>query len=351
MKNSLCFVSLIVFALAFLSPGNTAHAASYEISKIIEIGPASWTPMTQPIKWSPDGTRLSYFKGRTLMMSDTLGNSREIENFTMYPHRYIWISDNELCIDFDEGFAADSSLHQLVRFDVKSGQKTAVEEYISYKYYRDPTGTSGYHGPFLSLEGNPYYYYFTYTSRSKKTGVISENRSVMTGKSEDIGNDHVLWWGKDGLYRIRLDDTDSSRIGPTPSNHLDGTTIMSPDGSHVMHWGTMLRLADSTFIILDTIPFELPPHAAYCAFLFAFFNPKSTEVLFHLTCDDVTGEQVVANRIGVFDYESYNLHIFDPPTGVKDATTPVYAPDGKKIAFLSDGKAYIMYRKLSERGL
>ncbi len=155
-------------------------------------------------------------------------------------------------------------------------------------------------------------------------------------------------WHADGLYKIRLGADDSVRLGPTPFSRIGPFSAFSSDQAYAANGGVIMRLVDSTCIVLDTMSYSLPSDAQACGFAYVSFNPTRPEVLFNFSCDG--GHAIVQDRIGVFDCESMELEIFDSLANGANATNPVYAPDGKRIAFLDcdNYRAYIVYREVRQ---
>jgi len=336
-----------------------SYAAGYKVTKVIEVGPAASVPFVGgPLKWSPDGTKLGYFANNYLMISDTLGNSRQVWKIDIgiTPRRFEWVSNDKVAINLPKRRESDSALYKTITLvDVNTGQDEVIvsDQPGALKPVGGRTGRTFFEGPFLSLEGNAYYMIKTCTGRSKEIPsgrgtapeTIDEPHWFFPDKAPALKDNHFIrWYLKEGLYEINLTGSDSTRIAPTPFSYIGPFAAVSPDRSYVMNGGTMIRTVDSTCIVLDTIPVKVPEGATACGFDRVSFNPKSSEVLFELTCDD--GHKVIADRIGTFDYVTSEFTLYDAPAGAQHCTTPAYAPDGKKIAFLADYKAYIIYREL-----
>jgi hypothetical protein len=108
--------------------------------------------------------------------------------------------------------------------------------------------------------------------------------------------------------------------------------------------GNIVRLADDHLIMLDTIIKEFPEGTYGCGFGNGTFHPNAHEVLFDLSCDD--GHAYVVDRIGVFDYTTYDFTILDTLTEISNCRRPCYSPDGRRIAFISHGELYFLLREV-----
>ena len=308
------------------------------------VGPCSSEPMLGAFKWSPDGTQLAYFSGRMLMFSDTLANSTAVMELPLFPHRFEWIDNSSICLHLFSSPAEDSTLNQLVLLDIAFKTITALDEYWRYKTFgfRDNT-LHDFDGPRVTLEENCYYTHTEYDSDQSPDGILRERRLVRPNERETPANNHILCWGDDGLYRANLTRTDSVRLAPKPYRHIPLTPVLNSDGTLALLGETLMRLEDSTAYNYFHQTGYVSDSGVHCGLAYVSFNPRFEEILFQLTCDN--GDRTIADSIGVYDYRTSELTIFTPPDGNTQCRTPVYAPDGRKIAFWSDGSLYIMYRK------
>lgn len=348
--------SIIYVTTILLITCSLLFADGYKVTKVIEIGSAAWVPFTGPIKWSPDGTKIAYFANNYLMISDTLGNKQEILYIDsgITPRLIEWVSEEMIAINMPKYVLPDSTLTNTISIvNINDGTESLVAD------WHDATRASGntfYEGPFLSLEGNAYYLQKTTTGRSNISPsgrshvveTIDKAQWFLPEKSSFDKDNHIVrWYLVGGLYKVDLSGEDSSYIAPSPFRHIGPFTAYSLDLSWVANGGTLIRTADSTCIVLDTIPMQLPQNVISCGILFVSFNPKASEILFNQSCDgeDSSGKEFVVDRIGTFNYTTKEFIILDSLIGIENCTAPVYSPGGNKIAFLDndDFKIYIIY--------
>jgi hypothetical protein len=343
------FIKTLMFLLigSFLSI--PCHSGDFEITKVIEIGPADEGFMSWPLRWSPDGKWLAYFHSGNLMLSDTLGNSHQVKKIDFFPRRFEWLSNEEIVGYFDEGYDIDSSKQLLMQVDVTTGVDTIIEEYIRYGRRGN---TNWFQGPWRTAKGNVYYDY------GERFGPLKIDRSEerrwansRRGKKlTEIAkrSDYVLHWGQDGIYKVLLSGDDSIRIAPHPAGEGPGGITMSPDGSYINIWGTLLRLSDSATIYLDNLVDDKPVGTKFCGCLSVSFNPLFPEALFRQSCDS-DGHEILVDRIGVFNLQELTYSFLQPNPQSKHCISPTYSPDGLKIAVLCDSKCYIIFREIDGR--
>ncbi len=144
---------------------------------------------------------------------------------------------------------------------------------------------------------------------------------------------------------MSTDGEDTVRISNRPYKpYMTLPMNLSPDRTHIMFGGTIVRLANDEVIVLDTLAAVLDrPEGTYvCGFGDETFNPAGPEVAFRLTCDD--GHAKIVNRIGVFDYESHQFTILNGLIGIDNCWRPSLSPDGRRIAFVSEGELFFLVR-------
>jgi hypothetical protein len=325
--------------LALVLAGAPAKALDYEITKVVEIGPADWVPMQGPLKWSPDGQWLAYFHDGWLMLSDTLGKSRKIWESEFGPHLMEWLSNEEIIVrEWDPGYG--QTRHKISIIDLKTGgEEILLEETQPWKGAKKGQFNE-YEGPRRTVEGNVYY---TIKKGDDIRAVLPRPKSDMPEKSLSIEDNHIVHWDKAAIYKVRCDFKDSIRLGPWPYYYIPIAGELSPDAQYAIIGGTIEKLYDSTYIVLDTIIRNTSPNYIGCSFSFSSFNPHKSEVLFERGCD--LNEYDWHSSIGTYDYMANKHFIIDSLIGIYNCLTPAYAPDGAKIAFLANCKAYIIYRE------
>jgi len=340
-------VLIALLGVLTISVGST-HAADYEITEVIEIGPAAQVLSHGSVKWSPDGTMLAYFADNFLMISDTLGNSREVVSIPdMYPFRFQWVSNHEIVASLKESERrSDSTLYQLTLWDIDSGSKTIIQEVWRTRSSLQP-GKTCYQGPFLTLEGNAYYEstYITGDTlggESPSTRLLTELKSFSTDK-QALRNDHILRRGDGGLYKVSLGDSDSILIMPKPDTYRSFFSAVRADGLYVADGCYLHGVQDGTRIRLDTLNISKPPSAIICGFSYVSFNSHGTELLGIYYCED--SDKVVMETLCAFNYSTGKITDLGSLLGLEGGIAPVYSPDGRKIALTAEGKAYIIVRE------
>jgi hypothetical protein len=331
LRTCLASIALALFLLCTNSSG-------YEVTKVIAVDSADSRPAKEAARWSPDGTQLAYFKQGRLMLSDTLGNVRQVTTERFGVHLYEWLSNSEIVLT-DRQFPGDrSSIFKVVHINLESGQATVLDECV---LGFGPKRTSwSLNGPYRSVQGNAYYIREENKIEIPKFIVSSAGRSPETTSA--FAEDHILRWGGDGLYQVAADAKDSTLIFQKPDKGFPGGTL-NEKRDYLVNGGTLLRLKDSRVIVLDTMIGERPVGTDGCGIIFEVFNPVFCELVFEISCDN--GLDYVFDRVGTYNYETGLFTIIDPLAKLTECSSPACCPDGKKIAFLSRGRVYIVYRE------
>jgi hypothetical protein len=324
-------------------PVNSALSLDYTIKEVIEVGEAGFAPFVNPLIWSPDGTKLAFTKGGVIYVSDTLGNVQEVIRTEMPLLRWDWVTDSQIGVSMREftGQGINSN-NRLSIIDVNLKKETPLHNYTTFSGYRQVAGHSVYTGPFKTVEGNSYYSQMQYnTERGKETFIP---HSFEMSKSETILNDHFLRWSDSGLYKVKIDQSDSTWLVGKPIMQTGPHPVASSDLTYAMDKGHLFRFQDTASISIDTLIGPLPLNTNACGIVWSSFNPVALEILFTITC--AAGESNIINRIATLDCNTFQLTVIDTITGITNCAAPAFSPNGEKIAFMSSNKAYILTRQL-----
>ena len=340
-------------AFLLAATAGAVPGAGYKVTRVVEVGPAVGLACGGAVKWSPDGTRVAYFANNYLMVSDTLGNSRQVAPISsgLYPMRAEWVSDNEFAVNLGDRLNTDSALYRLVVYNVLEGSERLVQECWRTPWSLLP-GHTGYDGPYLTAEGNAYYIDIvisgleegTFEDRLRSSVFTTTKLPLSSSKAAYLQSNHLQVWGEDGLYLVDWSGGDSIRLcEDRATNALRMGTAVSADRSWIFRRGRLINRITPDTIDVASFAGEPPPNTEGCGFLSITFNPNGEELLFEHFCEG--GETYVVNRIATFDYSTNEFTLLDTLTGIQGGTFPVYAPDGRMIAFFAQNKAYIIWRE------
>ena len=348
---------LIVFALSV----GSVSAGEYEITRIIEVGPAQPVPMTWPLKWSPDGTKLAFFNNNTLFLSDTLGNCKEIVTLDLTPHRYAWLSNNEIILKLMDN-EIRLKLFRLVKLDINTGIMITLEEYYSKMGTRLKNNPKSFDGPGLTIEGRVFYrtniQRSTVIPRKENTEscpiVFPESDYKQVDDSIPPEKNHFINLNNDGFHLITCDFSDTLKLFPAGTFPVRLSPTISQDQKHLMVHSKVCNLESKECISINSVlPF--PTGVLGYGFLYYSFNPNDSEVLFQLIRnknispkEDISYDEWEIEEeysMAIFDYETKSLTVLDSLIGYENCLAPAFSPDGNKIAFISKGKCHIMYRE------
>ncbi|MDD5425725.1 MAG: hypothetical protein PHN52_04490 [candidate division Zixibacteria bacterium] len=302
----------------------------YEIKEVIEIGPLNRATY-DPIKWSANDSLVSYFANGYLMLTDTLGNKREVAKLDMDPHCVEWLSWKEIVVSLKR-IEKMLTKKKLIRFNIDTGEQEIIDECQWRVGHPTSLEDPSYQGPYLTLEGNAYY--ITDKGNGKVTHLIPSSYKNI---SSEIDN-HFYRYNPNGLYIVRLDLKDS--ISAFAKTNTD--TIKRFDRAYIFNNKLITRLSDSTIIDLSPFIGEYPKGTLGCGLGREALNPNIPEALFMLSCDN--GVDYIVNRIGIFNYYGNQFTILDTLIGIENCQSPKYDHAGKNIAFFANGNIYIIKR-------
>ena len=329
--------TLKLLLIPLLLCASTVTAIDWEITKIVEVGPASWGQL----KFSPNGSRLAYYDRWTLMVADSLGNSRIVREFELRPHKYEWLNDDEIIV-MTAQFKERSQYSTISRTDVNTGAITLLENYVR-RPFGQPQIERYSVGPFRTIEGG--LYYVGIWGKENQTVIKIDNPKEAEKKA--LSEEHFVRYGEDGVYLVNGTFTDSTRLGPKPAKYTPMPPIVSPDLAYVIRRGILLRFADSLRININLMLTLIPEGTEYCAVSSPKFNPTQTEVLFMQDCwkEDHESGDIEKEMVAIFDYSTRELTVIDTLIELENCAVPTYDPTGQRIALRSGGKAYILHRE------
>jgi len=257
-----------------------------------------------------------------------------------------WLSNDEILVLEYKSLGQASDYRRLSRLDVNNGDMETLHEHSRFPG-GETSGTEPIKGLIKTVEGHVGY--ALVKSRREQEVKFPESQYDKTAHSKALSEDHFLVWGDDGLYKLSTNSMDSIRLGPKFVSFDLIPPAYNENLQYVMDGGTIMRLADSSFIVIDTM-FEVPDGFLYCSTYWSVFNPVRPEVIFDKLCykRDSTGADIEVDEVGVADILSGQVTYLDALVGMDNCQAPVYAPDGRKIAFSANGDGYIIYREWND---
>ncbi len=271
----------------------------------------------------------------------------------MMPFRYEWVSNEEIAVTFKGQDKAGAIPYKLSLINIDGGPETVLEQFWRNGSGNDSVIVSDFNGPYKTVEGAVYYQiakspisgngdYKNFTP-NKLSNVLIQSR-LKTRSNYSLSSNHVIRWGEKGLFLGSADGSDSVLIAKKPYENINDSPAINADKSFILVGGTLQRLADSAYIVLDTMIKAHPPKTTQCGFIFSSFNPKYNEVLTQIACDDEISYEV--NRIATFNYITHKFEILDSFTSLTNWVAPVYSPNGINIAAMASHKACLIVRRV-----
>jgi hypothetical protein len=328
--KTIVVLTVVVLGLG-VWPATTGRSSDYQVSQVIVIGPGPAGPLFRPIKWSPDGSKIAYFKGQILMVADTLGDSREILTIDYVARHSEWTSDTTVVFVQREYC---NSRPRRFRLSVVSlnGVETILED--------ESVATSdkpSFSIPRKTPSGVVYYF-------SDVAG--ANNLHVLTGTSVKeracLAKHHYVESVDSTLYKISLDGTDTTsavlgRLKGVVVNN-DYRLVMSKAGYDAF------SLYDLETPTVDTVvvPELDVPDGVYCGLGTYEFSPVRNLILFSITCDD--GHSAYKDVIYLYDYDEKRFVLLSPLTDSRHESSPFFSPNGTYFSFVAGGKGVCIAR-------
>jgi hypothetical protein len=265
------------------------------------------------------------------MLTDTLGNKREIAKLDMEPHCMEWLSEKEIVVSMKRTEERQTK-KKIVNFNIDTGEQDIITECQWRLGHPISSEEPSIEGPYLTLEGNVYY--ITDVGNGKVIHLIPSSYKNISSKVDN----HFYRYNPNGLYIVRLDMKDS--ISAFAKSYTD--TIKRFDRAYIFNNKLITRLSDSTIIDLSPYIGEYPEGTLGCGLGREALNPNIPEALFMISCDN--GVDYIVERIGIFDYYEKQFTILDTLIGIENCQSPKYDHAGKNIAFFANGDLYIIKR-------
>lgn len=321
----------------------SAFAADIRIEKVIDVGPADPVPMLGPLAWSPDGGSLAYFCRGVLMVTDTLGNSREIVSIPEVPRRMVWTDESHLALHIVLRCGGDTSLHSLVLVSVADASRELLADFVRTARERSIGGRPYFEGPFRTFEHTPYYVVTEVNARGG--GGASRIVSLDEAKSVSVQSDHLFRWSTDSLYACLVSGLDSQAVIRKPTNQTQYPSAISNDMSYVIVFDYLVQVNTGIVTHLDTL--LSPPSPDYVGVDLMYVNFAQSAPLAAMTVvwegynDDESDFQEYSAV--VYDCAMGDFLILDSVVAASQCLYPLFSPTGSKLAMLADQNLYIMY--------
>ncbi len=345
MKRIFVFLILLT-GLAFFR----ADAADYRITREIDVGPMVGGVTMGPLKWSPDGLNLAYISRDVLVLSDTLGNTRQSVTFDMPAYRMEWLSKYELVIELSRS-EGNKDYHRLVKVDILKNDVELLESFErkGARYRNDP---NSFYGPFLTAKGRPFY--FTNVLHPTIAGSPDDPEEPIAFPESDYDargkvyseDDYILAWEDANLVKISVATKEKRTIISADKHPLRMPIALSPDLRHYMFDYNICDLEDSSCFSMRSADIKCPPGVGFAGTIQYSFNPSGPEIIATFIYSNAAEEEVF--RAGSFDYSTNTATIVDDLIGKYGCVAPVFSPDGGKIALIYDGEVLLLYREGTE---
>ena len=340
--------TMLVTAVLVMLLAGISSAKEFEITDVIEVGPATLAP-SSPVMWSLDGSKIAYFNGKTLMISDTLGKTTKITTFDLSAHRFEWLSDNEIIIRLiEEGVMPRIS--QLINIDILTGETNLLGQFTDSLGRRFTSDPKSFSSPVRSLEGHVYYRtnvihanVYGEKAADKFEPIVFPESKYEKNRNIVPNENHYLSWNDNGLNKISCDLLDTTLILTDKLSSVAVSTAINQDEKYVIRDGYLFSFIDSLVRNINDMIEPYPPDMIYPHAYNPKFNPNYDEVIFDAFYQDMDENET--SRLGIYEINSNRVKILGDQYGLIDCWRPVYSPEGDKIAAICDLKLFIIYRE------
>lgn len=315
-------LTILIIAVIISSP---CLGREIKVTEVIEVGPCGG-PLYQPIKWSPDGSHIAFFRGKTLMMADTLGNQQEIYTIELTPRSFEWVSDTAIAFTQRDITAGRDKTYRLSVVTlsgvetVHENEQVARENSVSFSRIRKTASGAVY-----------------YRSEVKSANTIHLLSHSGNDKAETLSSHYDLKLVDGRVCNISLDDKDTMVVLPTAHSGL----VASKDLNIIMTDG--MDLSMFVYDILtkrcDTLvaPPELDSNELFCGPSEYDYDPDNDLVLFSIVCDERHGHHTDGIRICLYDRTAVVSQVLSPLTSSEFERSPMFSPNGNFFSFVADG--------------
>jgi len=319
--------------------------AEFKVGKIIKVDKADWAPFLGPLRWSPKGDRIAFWTGNELRLADTTGAVVYSKTFDKPPFRYEWVDDSTICIGQMYWISPGKQYNGLVLLDLTTSHVRSLAEEQRTGNSDGDAGHVYIDGPYLSVENHVYYKSWSekWNDRGRlQTSQISRPL-VTSGATLSSVDDHFIQWDTSGISVINLDGRDTVRMGKPGSKGARGSISLAARQPYSANGEVVVRVADNSPILLNKNSLRIPIGFFGCGALYHSFANQFSEIAFQMTCD--SAEPVTTDQVAVLNLQTMATTYLQDVFHCKQSLTPVFSPDGLRLALIVDDSLAIVWRR------
>ena len=302
------------------------------ITDVIKVCEFSARPFGRAVKWSPDGSRIAFFKDGSLCTADTLGRLLEIKKLDLNIREFEWLDTQRICLaqSLEEKGAVSQFRVSVVDLN---GVETLLE---SAKLERPKRPSFG--GPIRTPAGHVYYR----PDQSLRNGVVVLSSP---GKSQPASPGEIfeLRLVNDTLYKRAID-------GSSPLVLTTGkmsSPVASPDFTKVVYKNypgdaLILNIATGQTTTIEKPELPVPEKATHSGIIDYKFHQRNDLVTYSVTFED--GHEVYGNTVCVYDSRRNLSWPLTEIAHYGDARSLTISPDGDLVTFLAGDRGLYMAR-------